>query len=67
MLLAFTALIALLNAPLIWLGDVTGVARCSAGRPTWARCWLRAAPIAWVIGVPWQDATTVGGLIGRRS
>jgi CNT family concentrative nucleoside transporter len=25
------------------------------------------APIAWVIGVPWQDATTVGSLIGQKS
>ena len=24
------------------------------------------APIAWVIGVPWQDATTVGSLIGQK-
>ena len=24
------------------------------------------APIAWVIGVPWQDATVVGSLIGQK-
>ncbi|MGO4778757.1 nucleoside transporter C-terminal domain-containing protein, partial [Lysobacter sp. 2RAB21] len=24
------------------------------------------APIAWVIGTPWQDATLVGGLIGEK-
>ena len=24
------------------------------------------APIAWVIGVPWQDAVTIGGLIGQK-
>jgi CNT family concentrative nucleoside transporter len=24
------------------------------------------APLAWVIGVPWQDATTVGSLIGQK-
>ncbi|MCC6594635.1 MAG: NupC/NupG family nucleoside CNT transporter, partial [Xanthomonadales bacterium] len=24
------------------------------------------APIAWIIGVPWQDATVVGSLIGQK-
>ena len=24
------------------------------------------APIAWVIGAPWADATTVGSLIGQK-
>jgi CNT family concentrative nucleoside transporter len=34
MLLAFIALIAMLNAPLTWLGEATGIWRpCSASRP----------------------------------
>jgi len=67
MLLAFTALIALLNAPLTWLGDVTGIA-AQLGRPTDLGTLLGyvLSPLAWVIGVPWQDATTVGGLIGQK-
>jgi CNT family concentrative nucleoside transporter len=67
MLLAFVALIALLNAPLTWLGDVTGIAEL-LGRPTNLSTLLGylLAPIAWVIGVPWTDATTVGGLIGQK-
>ena len=67
MLLAFTALIALLNAPLMWLGDVSGAA-AMLGKPTDLGTLLGyvLAPIAWVIGVPWQDATTVGGLIGQK-
>src|SRR5690606_40215471 len=24
------------------------------------------APVAWVIGVPWEDAATVGSLIGQK-
>ena len=24
------------------------------------------APVAWLLGVPWQDAGTVGGLLGTR-
>lgn len=67
MLLAFIALIALLNWPLTWIGDVTGLAGW-LGRPTDMATLLGylLAPIAWIIGVPWQDATTVGGLIGQK-
>ncbi len=67
MLLAFVALIALLNAPLMWLGEVTGLAGW-LGKPTDMSTLLGylLAPIAWVIGVPWQDAETVGSLIGQK-
>ena len=67
MLLAFIALIALLNWPLTWLGEVTGLA-AAIGKPTdlAAIFGYLLAPIAWVIGVPWQDATTVGSLIGQK-
>ena len=76
MLLAFIALIALLNAPLQWLGTLGGDSSINA--------WLSSvsgrevqlslqtlfgyvfAPIAWVIGVPWADATQVGSLIGQK-
>lgn len=67
MLLAFIALIALINWPLTWLGDVTGLA-AMLGKPTNLATLLGyvLAPIAWIIGVPWQDAVTVGGLIGQK-
>ncbi|RZA11081.1 MAG: NupC/NupG family nucleoside CNT transporter, partial [Lysobacteraceae bacterium] len=67
MLLAFIALIALLNAPLTWLGDVTGIAQ-AIGKPTNLSTILGylLAPVAWVIGTPWGDATTVGSLIGQK-
>jgi len=67
MLLAFIALIALINAPLTWFGDVTGLA-AAIGKPTDLATIFGyvLAPIAWVIGVPWQDATTVGSLIGQK-
>ncbi len=67
MLLAFIALIALLNAPLTWLGDVTGIA-AAIGRPTDLSTIFGyvLAPVAWVIGTPWADATTVGALIGQK-
>ena len=67
MLLAFIALIALVNAPLTWLGDATGLA-AAIGRPTNLSTIFGylLAPIAWVIGTPWADATTVGSLIGQK-
>lgn len=67
MLLAFIALIALLNAPLTWFGDVTGLA-AAIGKPTNLATIFGyvLAPIAWVIGTPWADATTVGSLIGQK-
>ncbi|MCB1561514.1 MAG: NupC/NupG family nucleoside CNT transporter, partial [Xanthomonadales bacterium] len=67
MLLAFIALIALVNAPLTWFGDVTGLAEL-IGKPTNLANLLGfvLAPVAWIIGVPWGDAVTVGGLIGEK-
>jgi CNT family concentrative nucleoside transporter len=67
MLLAFIALIALINWPLTWIGDATGLS-AALGKPTdmAALMGYLLAPIAWVIGVPWQDATTVGSLIGQK-
>ena len=67
MLLAFIALIALINAPLTWLGDVTGLASL-LGKPTNLSTIFGylLAPVAWVIGTPWADATTVGSLIGQK-
>ncbi|WAC63104.1 NupC/NupG family nucleoside CNT transporter [Pseudoxanthomonas sp. SL93] len=67
MLLAFIALIALINAPLTWVGEVTGLS-AMIGKPTDLATIFGyvLAPIAWVIGVPWQDANTVGSLIGQK-
>jgi len=63
MLLAFIALIALLNA---LLGGVGGL----LGRPDLSLQvllgWL-LAPLAWLMGVPWADAGAVGSLIGVKT
>jgi len=67
MLLAFIALIALIDAPLTWFGDITGLAQ-ALGKPTNLSTIFGylLAPLAWVIGTPWADATTVGSLIGQK-
>jgi len=31
-----------------------------------ASVWLGLAPIAWLIGIPWHDAPTIGNLLGTR-
>jgi CNT family concentrative nucleoside transporter len=68
MLLAFIALIAMVNFPLAWLGEITGI-ESMIGQPLSLSAILGyvLAPLAWVIGVPWQDAVAVGGLIGEKA
>jgi len=67
MLLAFIALIAMIDYPLSWLGEISGF-ETGTGRVLSLSTLLGfvLAPMAWVIGVPWQDAVTVGGLIGEK-
>ena len=67
MLLAFIALIAMIDYPLNWLGEITGF-ESQTGRALSLSTILGfvLSPLAWVIGVPWGDAVTVGGLIGEK-
>lgn len=67
MLLAFIALIAMIN----WI--LTGL--CTDlmgwqinGKPVTLQIVLGyiLSPLAWIIGVPWTDAVTVGSLIGQK-
>lgn len=76
MLLAFVALIAMLNAFIGWVGDWTGLnAQLNAGLAAGAQpvqlnlgliLGYVLAPIAWVIGIEWNDAIIAGGLIGQK-
>jgi CNT family concentrative nucleoside transporter len=63
MLLAFIALIAVLNAVLGWAGGWVGLEGISLER---ILGWVMA-PIAWVLGVPWRDAVTIGSLMGVKT
>ncbi len=68
MLLAFIALIAMLNFIISGvLTDVLGITTAS-GEPITLELILGYAlsPIAWIIGVPWGDAVNVGSLIGQK-
>jgi CNT family concentrative nucleoside transporter len=63
MLMAFIALVALINAGLGWAGGLWGQEGLSL---QWILGQL-LRPLAWVMGVPWQDTTYVGGLIGIKT
>lgn len=67
MLLAFIALIAMFNYILEGIGSLTGL-NGIIGQPLSLNLILgyMLSPISWIIGVPWQDATKVGSLIGQK-
>ena len=62
MLVSFIALVALSNGLLGW---VHGYASFVPANLQTILGWL-FSPIAWVMGVPWHDAGTIGGLLGTR-
>jgi CNT family concentrative nucleoside transporter len=67
MLLAFIALIAMIDYPLNWIGEISGFESATGRMLSLSTIFGYAlAPLAWVIGVPWQDAIAVGSLIGEK-
>ena len=67
MLLAFFALITMVNFPLAWIGQVTGI-ESVIGQTLSLSIILGyiLSPLAWIIGIPWNEAVMVGGLIGEK-
>jgi CNT family concentrative nucleoside transporter len=63
LLIAFVALIALANDALASLGGLVGLPDLTLQR---LLGWV-FAPVAWLLGVPWADAPTVGGLLGVKT
>jgi CNT family concentrative nucleoside transporter len=63
LLIAFVALIALLNDAVAALGGAIGVPGLSMQK---LLGWV-LAPLAWLMGVPWHDAVQVGGLLGLKT
>jgi concentrative nucleoside transporter, CNT family len=67
MLIAFTALVALINAFIGWLSVQAHIAP-AADPLTLQRIFGHAlAPLAWLAGVSWQDAPDVGSLLGVKT
>ncbi|MBM4021382.1 MAG: NupC/NupG family nucleoside CNT transporter [Planctomycetes bacterium] len=62
-LIAFIALVAVVNLALNWLGGFVAAPDASVEQ----LLGLMFAPLAWLIGVPWAECGTVGGLLGIRT
>ncbi len=62
MLLAFTALIALLNGILGWVGSNFGDSALSLQQVL----GYVFSPIAWLTGIPWHEAMSAGSLMGEK-
>lgn len=63
MLLAFVALIAMLNGLIGWVGGWVGLEALSFQK---ILGWL-FSPLAWLLGVPWHDAFEAGVLLGEKT
>jgi len=61
LLLVFTALISLLDVILGNLPDVQGSAMSLARIFGWL-----FAPVAWLLGIPWSEATAAGAILGTK-
>jgi CNT family concentrative nucleoside transporter len=72
MLISFLALVGLLNATMLGIHNMIGVHQLgthSVGFPTSLNAVLGffCAPIAWLIGIPWKEASAIGNLLGTRA
>ena len=63
MLIAFLALVALVNAVLGWLGGLIGLPQLSLE----LIFSFLLAPVAWLMGVPWADCGQVAVLLGKKT
>jgi concentrative nucleoside transporter, CNT family len=73
MLIVFVSLIALCNFILFKIGDWSGLNSLIAAGGTYSVLSFEFltghlfAPLAWLMGVPWQDAMLVGQLMGEKT
>lgn len=63
MLIAFVAIVALLNGLIVWPQNALGIATPLTIQQVlgWAN-----APFAFLMGVPWKDCPFIGGVLGER-
>ena len=72
MLISFLALVGLANAIMLGIHNGLGVHHIGShdiSFPTSLNSVLGVigAPVAWLIGIPWHDALTIGNLLGTRA
>ncbi|MGD1874013.1 MAG: NupC/NupG family nucleoside CNT transporter [Mastigocoleus sp.] len=63
MLIAFLGLVALVNGILGWFGTLIKLPQLSL---EWILSYL-LSPVAWLMGIPWQDCGKVGILLGKKT
>jgi CNT family concentrative nucleoside transporter len=63
MLIAFIALIAMVNFGIGWAGNLVGI----EGLSLQSLFGVVLRPLTWVMGVPWHETGYVGGLIGIKA
>ncbi len=63
MLIAFVALVALLNSLIGWAGSLVDL----PGLTLQSILGTVLRPLAWLMGVPWADTAYVGGLMGVKT
>jgi concentrative nucleoside transporter, CNT family len=63
MLIAFVAVVAMANFLLTWAQGLAGVAHPASLQVLLG--WVNA-PVAWLMGIPWQDCRAVGQVLGER-
>lgn len=63
LLIAFVAIVALLNAFIGWAGGIVGLEALTLEM---ILGWV-LAPFAWLMGIPWNDAQAIGSLIGIKT
>jgi len=63
MIIAFLGLLAALNALLGWLGSLVNLPQLSLQ----LILSLIMAPVAWLMGVPWNDCRQIGALLGTKT
>jgi len=63
MLVAFVAVVAMVNALVAWPQAALGVAHPVSLQQLFG--WLNA-PFAWLLGVPWKDCSFIGQILGER-
>lgn len=75
MLIAFIAIVALLNGVLAWMGDFTGLNVIIADytNGVFSKLSLQylfglvGQPVAWIMGVDWDKSLVVGSLLGQKT
>ena len=68
MLISFVALVGLFNAIMLGISNLHGPTATFLFLIHSTQSWASSArPVAWLIGIPWHDAHTIGNLLGTRT